>query len=1042
MPLRPTLIAVVCAFILLTPLQYALAQEVTITVSGKVLAAVDNESIIGANVVQKGTNNGTITDADGSFTLSVPSDATLVFSYIGYQTQEVELEGRKVVDIFLEVDAQLLDEVVVTGYRKETRSTVSSAIGTIKAERINKLPVLGFEQALQGQVSGVQITQATGAPGDDIAVRIRGVGTLGNNNPLYIIDGVPITGNINMLSITDIETIDVLKDGAAAAIYGARSANGVVVITTKKGKAGKPQISVQSYYGFQEANRLPDLLNAEEYLTIRNEAITNANTLRDSIRRIPTYDPAILDTLPDIDWLDEVFRIAPIQKHVLSASGGGETGSYYIAGEYFNQGGVFKGQGFEKYLLRFNGEVGTSKFKIGNNLSFMYSDRSVIGSSGDGAGPGNELSGIRYALIAAPVFPMRDASGELIPTSSLLGDPILYGDGNANPVAFINATHWDIQRYRLLGNVFVEIFPVKDLRLKTNLGADLLFGREKIFKERLSAAIYDPTSLSEGTVTDRTLIWSNTIDYTRSFGATSAHQFNLLLGMEAIENRTDYLGASARNFFSTNPNFRYIDVGINAELGDIDASGVATEWGLLSYFGQFGYNYKSRYIFNAAVRRDGSSRFGDENKYGTFPSVSVAWNVSNEPFFENVSLISNLKLRASWGQLGNQEIGIYPFSSLVETGRFVYPFGDQIVTGAQVLETGNDNIKWETTTQSNLGLELGFLKDRISFVADVYKKKSTDILVRVPLPQSAGAFNPPYVNAAEVENKGLELALSLRKFAGNFNYTLTANFSTVQNEVLSLAQSEPIVGGFGLSEGPITKTEPGYPIGSFFLYQMEGIFQTQEEIEASPFQSDDTRPGDVKFTDLNGDHVINDSDRAHLGSPFPDFIYGVSASFNFGNFDLSMLIQGVQGNDVYFLYGNFAYEVQSRGFNSYRDILDRWTPNNPNGSIPKVSIDDRNDNRRISTRFLEDGSYLRLKNISLGYDFAKMLNRPFIPSLRAYVSVQNAITITDYSGLDPEIQANTNDTQGFNISSDFAVGIDWGTVPAPRTVVFGINANF
>jgi TonB-linked SusC/RagA family outer membrane protein len=420
----------------------------------------------------------------------------------------------------------------------------------------------------------------------------------------------------------------------------------------------------------------------------------------------------------------------------------------------------------------------------------------------------------------------------------------------------------------------------------------------------------------------------------------------------------------------------------------------------------------------------------------------VAWNVSNEPFFDAIPIVSLLKLRASWGQLGNQEIGIYPFSSLVQTGQFVYPFGDQIVTGAQVQETGNDNIKWETTTQSNLGLELGLLQDRLTLVADVYRKKSRDILVRVPLPQSAGAFNPPYVNAAEVENRGLELALSWRKFSGKFKYSFSANFSTVRNEVLSLAQSEPIVGGFGLSEGPITRTEPGYPIGSFFLYQMEGIFQSQEEIEASAFQSNDTRPGDVRFADLNDDGVINNLDRAHLGSPFPDFIYGVNANFNFANFDLNILLQGVQGNDVYFLYGNFAYETQSRGFNSYRDILDRWTPENPDGSIPKVSIDDRNSNRRISTRFLEDGSYMRVKNISLGYDLAQVLKRPVFQTLRAYVSVQNAITITKYSGLDPEIQANTNDTQGFNISSDFAVGIDWGTVPAPRTVVFGINATF
>jgi TonB-linked SusC/RagA family outer membrane protein len=696
MPERLLKAVLICMSVLLAYAQNAKAQQgsttAQITISGSVLSAGDAELLIGVNVIRKGTSEGTVTDVDGAFTMLVPSDGILVFSYIGYQEQEVAVNGRTSLQIYLEKDSKLLDEVIVTGYRRETRSTVSSAISSVKAERIEKLPVLGFEQALQGQVAGLQITKTTGAPGDDIAVRIRGVGTLGNNNPLYIIDGVPTTGNINMFSTTDIKSIEVLKDGAAAAIYGARAANGVIVITTKNGSAGATQMSFQSYYGIQEANRLPELLNAEEYLLIRNEAIANANSLRDSIRRIPLYDPAILNNLADVDWLDEVFRTAPIQKYVLSASGGSENGTYYIAGEYFNQDGVFRGQGFEKYLVRFNGEVGTTKYKVCNNISFSYANRDVIGSSGDGAGPGNELSAIRYALIASPVFPIRDSTGAFIPTSSQLGDPTLYGDGNANPLALIGATHWNVQRYRFFGNVFLELFPLENLHLRTNLGTDLLFGREKIFKERLSAAIYDPTSLSEGTVTDRTMIWTNTADYSRAFGASGAHAFNLLIGMEAIENKTDYLGASANNFFSTNPNFRYISVGINSALGDIGVSGVTTEWGLLSYFAQFGYNYKSRYILNTAVRRDGSSRFGSANKYGTFPSVSVAWNVSNEPFFDAIPIVSLLKLRASWGQLGNQEIGIYPFSSLVQTGQFVYPFGDLIVTGALVLETGYDFI--------------------------------------------------------------------------------------------------------------------------------------------------------------------------------------------------------------------------------------------------------------------------------------------------------------------------------------------------------------
>jgi len=447
-------------------------------------------------------------------------------------------------------------------------------------------------------------------------------------------------------------------------------------------------------------------------------------------------------------------------------------------------------------------------------------------------------------------------------------------------------------------------------------------------------------------------------------------------------------------------------------------------------------------VLNAGVRRDGSSRFGEDNRWGLFPSLSVAWNISNEPFFANIGVISGLKLRASWGKLGNQNIGIYPFASQIETGRRVYPFNGQIVTGARIIETGNQNIKWESTRQIDFGLEFSLFNDRLSFTADYYEKKSSDILVRVPIPQAGGSLNPPFVNAGEVENKGFEFAAIYRNTIGDFRYNISANMATFQNEILSLAESEPILGGFGLSDGPITKTEPGYPMGSFFLYQMEGLFQSQEEIDASPFQTDDTRPGDIKFADLNGDNVIDDEDRTHLGNPFPEFTYGLNASFFYKNFELSILAQGVQGNDVYFLYGNFAYETQSRGFNSYRDILNRWTPENPNTDIPKVSLDDRNGNRRISTRFLEDGSYLRIRNITLGYDFGELIKTDFIGGLRAYVQVQNAFTFTSYPGLDPEIQANANDTQGFNISSDLAVGIDWGTVPAPRMYTVGIRAEF
>ncbi|MDZ4682049.1 MAG: TonB-dependent receptor [Saprospiraceae bacterium] len=1017
--------------------QTAEAQQ--IAVSGTVLSSEDGLPLIGVSVVEKGIANGTITDLDGKYQLSAASSATLIFSYIGFETEELPLRGRASLNLTMRSSATLLQSVVVTGYRKEIHTDVASSIASVKGKDLEKLVVLGLDQALQGQAPGLMVTQTTGAPGDDIAVRIRGAGTLGNNNPLFIIDGVPTTGNINMFSTNDIESIEVLKDGAAAAIYGARAANGVIVITTKKGKAGAPKFSFNSSLGFSNVYRLPELLNSSEYLTIRNEAIKNANVLRDLPRQLDTFDIGMLDTLANVNWLDEMFNQAPIQRYSLSATGGSESSNYYIQGEYFNQQGTFRGQGFEKYSLRFNGEAGSKRFKIGSNIAFAYTDRKVINSSGDGFGPGNEPSGIRYALIAAPVFDIRNPDGSYLNTSTGLGDPLLYGDGNANPLAFVDATDWTIKRYRIFGNVFAELTLFEGLKLRTNVGGDFLFENEKRFKERLSAAIYSPTSLTESRVFDQNLVWNNVADFQRSFGK---HRVFTLLGMEAIQNRTTYLGASANNFSRTDPLFRYLDNSIPLDIQNIGASGIVTEWALLSFFAQAGYTFDNRYVINASVRRDGSSRFGTNNRFGVFPSVSAAWNVSNEPWFESVNFISALKLRASWGRLGNQEIGVYPFSSLVQTGNRIYSFGGQIVTGAQLVETGNSNIRWETSTQTDFGLDISVWNDRLSFIVDYYHKLTDGILVRVPVPQAGGATNPPYVNAGEIENKGLELGIIFKNKSRNFNYSIGANISSVQNKVLSLADSEPILGGFGLSDGPITRSEPGRPIGSFYLWEMTGIFQTQEEIEASPFQTNDTRPGDVKFADLNGDNKIDDKDRAHFGSPFPDFIYGLNVGINWKNFDLSVLAQGVQGNDVYFLYGNFAYETQARGFNSYREILNRWTPTNTDTDIPKVSIDDRNGNRRASTRFLEDGSYLRIRNITLGYNFKNLINTDAIGGLRVYVTVQNAFTFTNYPGLDPEIQANTNDTRGINIASDLAVGIDWGTVPASRTILAGLSLDF
>lgn len=1026
-------------FLLLSAIHYTgIAQP--FTVKGSITSAEDQLPLIGASVLEKGTDNGITTDLDGNFQLLVASpQAILVVSYVGFEALEIQVNGQPELKLTLNPESKIMKEVVVTGYRREIRSDVSAAITSVKAGEISKLVVAGLDQALQGQAPGVSVTQVTGSPGDDIAVRIRGVGTLGNNNPLYVIDGVPTTGGINMFSLTDIASIEVLKDAAAAAIYGSRAANGVVLITSKRGQAGKPVFEFEAYGGIQEPVNLPELLNAEEYLTMRNEGIANANALRNPANQLPLYDLSILDSLPDNDWLDLLFNPAPMQRYSLSARGGSENGSYYISGEYFTQDGIYKGQGFDKYQLRFNGDIGNKRFRVGNNLVFSHTDRDVINGSGDGYGPGNELSGIRYTLIAAPVFPIRYEDGRYVNVSAELGDPVLYGDGNANPLVFVENTDWNQKRYRIFGNVFAELTLFEGLKARTTLGGDFQFLREKLFKERLSQAIYDPTSLNEGRVFEQNLVWNNTLDFQRDFGG---HRVFTLLGMEAIQNHTDYLGASANNFRRTDPLFRYLDASIPLEIDNLGVSGIATEWALLSWFGQVGYSYKNRYVVNAAVRRDGSSRFGKNNRWGNFPSLSLAWNVSNEPFFQSIDFISSLKFRGSWGRLGNQEIGIYPFSSLVSTGDYVYVFGESIATGASILESGNSNVRWETSTQTNLGMDLSFWQDRFSLTTDLFRKKTDDILVRVPVPQAGGSARPPFVNAATVENKGIEIGLVFKNRVGKLNYQLGGNISSIKNVVLSIADSEPIAGGFGLSDGPLTRTEAGYPVGSFFLWQMEGLFQSQEEVAASPFQSQFTRPGDVRFADINGDNKIDDKDRLHVGSPFPKFTYGLNLNLNYGNFDFSTLVKGVEGNDIYFLYGNFAYETQLRGFNSYRDILNRWTPENTDTDIPIASVDDRNGNRRASTRFLEDGSYFRIRNINLGYNFKDMIKQEGISNLRIYLSVQNALTITSYPGLDPEIQANANDTRGLGLSSDLSVGIDWGTVPAARTWTAGVQLGF
>ncbi|SDK72840.1 TonB-linked outer membrane protein, SusC/RagA family [Catalinimonas alkaloidigena] len=1013
----------------------ALPLSVEIRVTGQVTDA-QGQGIPGVNVLLKGTASGTVTDVDGNYTLAVPDEsAVLVFSSIGYITQEILVGNQTTLNIQLADNVQALSEVVVVGYGTQEKQNVTGAVASIDPQKLNQLPNISIDQALQGQAAGVQVTQGTGAPGDDIRVRIRGVGSINDNSPLYIIDGVPTKGPINTFNQRDIESISVLKDAAAASIYGARAANGVVIITTKSGKSGKTTFNLDSYYGWQEAYRLPKLLNTPQYVEIRNEAIANTNAQRAANGQGPLAISPFTgnaDSLPNTDWLDALFRVAPIQSYNLSASGGSERIRFYLAGNYFNQEGIIPNSGFERYSFRSNVNADLSKqVKVGTNLTLTYSKKDVVGSSGDGGG-GNGGGIIRYALLRAPAIPLRNANGEY---SDLPADQSFFGDGY-NPVGLSEKTDNKERRYRLFGNLYAEWEIIKDLKFRSDGGIDFLTGEDKRFNEQWGnfGRINNPNSLSLTDLRTATMNWTNTLSYSRYFG--ERHYATAVIGTEAIQNQSHFTNASRSNFPDQRPNFRYLSRG----LSQIQNSETAYDWALFSLFARATYEYGNRYLLTANLRRDGSSRFGRNQRYGIFPSVSVGWRLSNEAFLSDVAWLSNLKLRAGWGQLGNDQIPDYYPSSLVdETVGYTFGNPQQAVRSYAVVARGDANRKWETSATTNVGLDVSLWKDRLSFTADYFIRRTSDMLVPVPLPLAAGKASAPYVNAGDVENRGLELSLGYQSNDGPFTWSVDANFTTIHNEVLSLGSGEPISGGLSNSQTPpLTRTEPGYPIGSFYLYVADGLFQDQSEIDAHAFQAAGTAPGDIRFRDLNDDGVIDGADRMHIGSPFPDFSYGLTATAGFRGFDLRAFVQGVQGNDLYNYAGRIS-EDASRPFNSSAEILERWTGPGTSNSMPRVVLVDENNNTRNSTRFLEDGSYLRLKNVTLGYTLpASWLEAAHLSQTRVYFSVQNAFTLTNYPGLDPEMGTNDND-RGQN---DLAVGIDWGTYPQPRIYTLGLNLSF
>jgi TonB-linked SusC/RagA family outer membrane protein len=778
------------------------------------------------------------------------------------------------------------------------------------------------------------------------------------------------------------------------------------------------------------------MLNTEKYMELYNEAVANDNLdiTNPSLKRRP-----LPDTLPmaNTNWLEAIFQNAAITNHELSVTGGSDRVRYYISGNYFRQEGILLNSWYERYALLSKLTLDlTSRLTLGNNITVSYTKRNIVGSSGDGYG-GNGGSVVRYALFRTPAIPIYNDDGSF---SDLPAYPNFFGDGY-NPVALAEKTDNNQMQYRVFSNLYAEYKVLKNLRFKTDFGLDAIITDAKRFDENYGTnlRINSPSRLTASTASNFNFIWNNTLRFNKVIN--QVHNLNAVIGTEAIANKTRIHGGSDNSFPEQIPNLRYLGLGLNLSKNVFEGQ---QEWALFSLFGNVNYTYNNKYLLSVNVRRDGSSRFSETNKYGTFYSGSVGWNLHNEEWIQNnLSAFSKLKLRASFGQLGNQDIGNYPWASIIGRG-YNYVFGAPPASnpGYTISSRGNENVKWESSTQADVGVDIGIWKNRLNLTVDYFVKRTSDMLIPIPLPLIGGSAATPYVNAGKVENKGLEIDLTYANNDNRLKYDVSVNFATLKNKVLSLASGEPIPGGRIDNGVYATLTTVGQPIGSFYLYEMDGIFQNTAEIIGSAYQGNYIRPGDVRFKDKNHDGLINEKDRTFLGSAIPKFSYGATANFEYANFDLSVFFQGQYGNKLY-LQVNQDIEGFYRAFNLTQRVYDqRWHGEGTSNTMPRVSWLGSTNNKTPSTRFLEDGSYVRLKNIQLGYSIPqKIMERWNIRGLRVYFTGQNLWTLTKYSGLDPEMHTSDN-LNSEKYRGDVAAGIDWGTYPSAKSYIIGVNLNF
>ncbi|MEO5995341.1 MAG: TonB-dependent receptor [Chitinophagaceae bacterium] len=1023
-------------------------------------------AIAGVSITIKGSSLGTVTDGKGAFSLSIPDDHlndSLLFSSIGFDEQVVAIRDQSIINIVLIQSASTLNQVVVVGYGTQRRTAVTAAIASVPMKEIKDMPVSNVATALQGKIPGIIVQQNNGAPGSTPAIKVRGLGSISaGNSPLIVIDGNIVSANIfGLLNSSEIQSIDVLKDASSTAIYGSRGSNGVIIITTKRGRTGRTNINLDVFTGYQEVSKKIDLLNSQQFAELSRDAANNAyldnvpgakitdpNSVRTVLRqkypRGDLYDwfnfedPTKIANLPYHDFQDLIFRKAMISNYQLSATGGTEKAQFVIGGGYLKQDGIIKKSTLDRYTLRASVDVKvTDKLKVGLNINPSYKTQKEVTANGHWADNGI----INAALAAAPMSPIYAADGITYSSETVLAAPYNW-PGITNPVANITEYNSDYVTTNLLGSGYAEYQFFKDLKYRASGNVNLNGNRRNAYRTSgiVLNQLLPPNLAIANAFSDQGISWliNQTLNYTKSIH--DVHNFDVLIGMEAYKFNYQSSNASGSTFAND------IVQTLNSAGLPTGVTSFKTQNSTKSYFARVGYNYKDKYLLNASIRRDGSSIFGPDNRWGTFPAGSIGWRLTEETFMKNIPVISEAKIRASYGLAGNNAFSNdYPYVASVSGDN--YSFNNNLVTGLAPSSLGNAKLGWEKSNQFDIGLDLGLFSDRIYLLVDYYKRNTKDLLLSVNVPTLTG-FSTAFKNIGEMENKGWEFALNTRNLTGPFVWNTSMNISFNRNKVLALGPTgDAIKSGSGVGETNITLI--GQPIGSFYGYRQLGVFKDATDLNSYPHDAT-ARAGDVKYEDVNGDKKINADDRTVIGNNQPDFSYGISNTFNYKSVDLNVAIQGVEGGSILNLGRRFFENVEGSQ-NNLTTVLDRWrSPENPGaGKVPRANGSTTGNNNAVSSRWVEDASYLRINNISFGYQLPKLwMQKARFQQARIYVSVQNVYTWTKYLNYNPEVsnyESSTpvqNNTGGTVTGSPLTGGVDYGAYPLARTYTVGINLGF